>query len=253
MRSIGFEGIRPVAPSRLADEVVDQIRQIILDRNLAEGTRLPSERLLAQQLQASRPIVSQALRTLSMMGLVEIKPGSGAYVLRRPQNLIGESMRLLLNSTNGSLEQLLELRLILERNGCRLAVERADAEQHAQIKAAFDRMSGAASSSEWVTADAVFHSETVRASGNPNLALMFEAVHHATVSNTYHEWIQSGNAPDWLRTGPSEHQTELHRDLLRALLDRDATSVDRAVLNHHRAMLVHLGIEDYGQISVGLI
>jgi hypothetical protein len=71
-----FRGHRPVEPSRLADEVVDQIGQIILDRNLTEGTQLPSERLLAQQLCASRPIVSQALPTQSMMGLVEIKPGS---------------------------------------------------------------------------------------------------------------------------------------------------------------------------------
>lgn len=234
-----FPSVRPVATSRLADEVVEQIRSIILDNDLQEGTRLPSERDLSQQLGASRPIVAQALRTLSMMGLVDIRPGSGAYVIRRPEHLVMQAMRLMGGVENETIEDLLELRLTLEDRGTALAVERCSPQDIERIAAALDRMIEAGSPSAWVSADAVFHSELVRAGGNTYLSVMFEAVHNIAVSSTYESWVESGDPPAWLlqaTLGPDQ----LHLDMLSALQQRNAAAMRAAVLAHHETMYRHV-------------
>lgn len=234
-----FPPVRPVATSRLADEVVEQIRAIILENDLQEGTRLPSERDLSQRLGASRPIVAQALRTLSMMGLVDIRPGSGVYVIRRPEHLVVQSMRLIRDVENDTPEHLLELRFTLEDTGTRLAVERASRQDIARIEAALGRIVDAATPAAWVSADSVFHSELVRAGGNAYLSLMFEAVHNIAVSSTYQNWVESGDPPEWLLqavAGPDR----LHLGMLEALEARDADAMHAAVVAHHETMYHHL-------------
>jgi GntR family transcriptional repressor for pyruvate dehydrogenase complex len=58
-----------------------------VDEGLEEGARLPSERGLADRFETSRPTVNQALRRLSLMGMVDIRRGSGVYVLRKPETM----------------------------------------------------------------------------------------------------------------------------------------------------------------------
>src|SRR5215831_11929140 len=90
-------GIQPVSSRRVSEQVADQIRGLITRDRLAEGDRLPPERDLAELFGVSRPMISQALRMLSLMGLVEIRQGSGAFVLRRPQDMVAASVSLMLD------------------------------------------------------------------------------------------------------------------------------------------------------------
>ncbi|HZV52541.1 MAG TPA: GntR family transcriptional regulator, partial [Candidatus Dormibacteraeota bacterium] len=83
--------VHPIRVRRKADEVVEQIRRLIVDKGLQSGARLPAERDLARMFCTSRAIVSQALRSLSLMGLVDIRPGSGVYVLRNPRSMVATS------------------------------------------------------------------------------------------------------------------------------------------------------------------
>ena len=95
-------GIAPVAVVRRSDECPEQIRNLIIREELAEGARLPGERELAERFGASRPTVSQALRSLSLMGLVEIRHGSGSYVVRRPEAMVAASVNLMLDMDRDS-------------------------------------------------------------------------------------------------------------------------------------------------------
>lgn len=234
-----FPPVRPVATSRLADEVVEQIRSIILENDLQEGTRLPSERDLSQRLGASRPIVAQALRILSMMGLVDIRPGSGVYVVRRPEHLVVQAMQLMRDVENDTPEHLLELRLTLEATATALAIERCSPQDIADIDAALERIVEASTPSAWVSADAVFHSELVRAGKNAYLSMMFEAVHNIAVSSTYQGWVESGDPPEWLLSATARPD-RLHLEMLEALRSRDAAAMHAAVIAHHEAMVSHL-------------
>ena len=111
-----------LAVTRLADDLAERIRRLIISEDIAEGARLPPERDLAERFGASLPTVSQALRTLSLMGLVEIRRGSGAYVVRRPETMVTASVNLMLDLDQRSLSDLMQLRLWLETLGSRQAL-----------------------------------------------------------------------------------------------------------------------------------
>lgn len=75
-----MSSIRP-AERRLYQQVADEIRALIQSGHFTSGHRLPAERELAQQLGVSRPSLREALIALEIEGAVEIRMGSGIYVL----------------------------------------------------------------------------------------------------------------------------------------------------------------------------
>jgi GntR family transcriptional repressor for pyruvate dehydrogenase complex len=237
-------GITPRTVSRLSDEVADEIRRLIISEDVSAGSRLPSERDLAERFGASRPTVSQALRTLSLLGLVEIRRGSGAYVLRRPENMVTASVDLMLDLDKQSVTHLMQLRLWLETLGVRHAASRepplASTETDA-VSTALDRLtSSAGHASEWIAADTVFHATVVRSAGNPYLAALYESVHTAILSYEYKRWVETDTVPVWLRDMTHDGQLALHEPIARSVLDRDPDSAQAAVLAHHEVMARHL-------------
>jgi GntR family transcriptional repressor for pyruvate dehydrogenase complex len=242
---VDLSRITPLSVTRLSDELAGQIRRLIVSDGVAEGARLPSERELAERFGASRPTVSQALRTLALMGLVEIRRGSGAYVLRRPETMVTASLNLMLDLDDRSLSHLMRLRLWLETLGVRETAARdpeLDQDERAAIVTALERLKAAAGRpSEWIAADTVFHATVVRTSGNPYLAAMYESVHTAILSYEYGNWIETESVPAWLRDSGPDDQMALHGPIADAVLRRDAKAAEAAVLRHHAVMLEHLG------------
>jgi len=72
--------LKPIKRVRLYENAVEQIQSLILRSRYKPKDRLPPERSLAEQLNISRPSLREALRILSVMGLIEIKVGDGIYV-----------------------------------------------------------------------------------------------------------------------------------------------------------------------------
>ena len=75
--------IQSIEPRRLYRQIADQLRALIKAGEFPVGTRLPTERDLAAKLGVSRPSVREALIALEVEGLVEVRGGSGIYVLAR--------------------------------------------------------------------------------------------------------------------------------------------------------------------------
>ncbi len=75
--------LQSIAPQRLYRQIADQLRELIGRGEFAVGARLPAERDLAQQLGVSRPSVREALIALEVEGWVEVRTGSGVYVIER--------------------------------------------------------------------------------------------------------------------------------------------------------------------------
>ena len=73
--------IKSVKVQRLYLQVADQLMELIRGGSLKSGERLPSERDLAEQFGVSRPTIREAMIALEIAGLVEIRSGSGVYVL----------------------------------------------------------------------------------------------------------------------------------------------------------------------------
>src|SRR6201999_2435889 len=81
-------GLRPIERNPLYEVVAARLREFIDGENLQPGDRLLPERELAERLGVSRTSVRQALTAMRVMGLIEVRPGAGAYLQRPPADLV---------------------------------------------------------------------------------------------------------------------------------------------------------------------
>jgi GntR family transcriptional repressor for pyruvate dehydrogenase complex len=172
------------------------------------------------------------------MGLIEIRRGSGAFVLRRPQAMVTASVGLMLD-LHGSVGELAELRLWLETLGAVHAAQRQPPVT-AGIGDALQRLAASTgSASEWIAADSVFHAMAVGAAGNTYLTTIYEGVHTAVLTHEHERWVRTETEPAWLAP-PAAPLLDLHRAIYDAVAAADAEAASAAVLRHHQVMLEHL-------------
>ena len=86
--------LQTIEPRRLYRQIAEQLRGLIRSGEYAVGARLPPERDLALQLKVSRPSVREALIALEVEGLVEVRMGSGIYVIAREPSAAGVESEL---------------------------------------------------------------------------------------------------------------------------------------------------------------
>jgi GntR family transcriptional regulator, transcriptional repressor for pyruvate dehydrogenase complex len=240
-QGLDFSSVVPVSIPRLSDTIADQISELIVTQNLEEGTRLPSERLLAEQFGASRPTVSQAIRTLALKGLVESRRGSGAYVLRRQAapDSAGKSSLPSVNPEN--LEQLVELRLWLESLSVQETINRGAGSDIGKARQALERLTqSVGETSTWIAADTLFHAALVDLTGNAVLTSLYEEVHTSLLEYEYQEWVERDKVPDWLAPSQADSQLALHAPIVDALERGDAEAALLAVRKHNDVMREHL-------------
>lgn len=85
---------KPVRKTKLYEEVAEQLKESIYNGYLAPGDRLPSERELCEMFQVGRPTIREAIRTLSIMGLIQVNQGSkGTIVGKGDINQYMEALR----------------------------------------------------------------------------------------------------------------------------------------------------------------
>ncbi len=107
-------------------EVARRLLALFTGGDLAPGTRLPPERQLAATLEVGRSAVREALAALEILGIVDVRPGSGTYLRGSASDLLPQTLRwgLLIGERNTA--ELIELRSGLEIYVARLAASRAD-------------------------------------------------------------------------------------------------------------------------------
>ena len=162
-------------------ELAADLEARICSGELLAGTRLPSERQLAERYGVSRPIVREALRTLVERGLVEVLPARGSFVRgARPTDAAGV-LDAHYRRSQATPRDLVEARTMLECTAAALAAERATADDLEQIDAALARFDRAGSVVERARYDLVFHLAVARAAHNPVIETMFGSITGLTV------------------------------------------------------------------------
>ncbi len=134
-RPMPFQSIEP---RRLYRQIADQIRGLIGSGEFPAGSRLPPERDLARQLGVSRPSVREALIALEVEGLVEVRIGSGIYVMAPNVQAVGK-LAGEIHAEAGPFE-LLRARYVIESECAALAAKSARKTQLASIAEALDQM-----------------------------------------------------------------------------------------------------------------
>lgn len=153
--------------TRLYEDVVEQIKKLIADGTLAPGDQLLPERQLAEKLGVSRTAVREALTSLASLGLLEITPGSGAYVKdTKIHDLIDPLASVMLKEINGIFD-ILEARQVLETGAAALAAKRAERADLYELQELLRDMENDLNEGrDTDESDSQFHFSVVRASHN---------------------------------------------------------------------------------------
>lgn len=151
-------------------EVARRLLDLFTGGSIAPGTRLPPERQLATTLGVGRSAVREALAALEILGIVDVRPGSGTYLRGAASELLPQTLRwgLLIGERNTA--QLLELREGLEIFVARLAAARADAAILARLEKDVARMHATIDDlAAFAKADLDFHHALAEAARNATL------------------------------------------------------------------------------------
>jgi DNA-binding FadR family transcriptional regulator len=162
--------------------VAARLREQILDGELPRGARLPNEVELADEFGVSRATVREALRVLTAQNLIRTAKGAGggSYVIVPSAEHVSESLRsglgLMTSSADVTLEELLEVRALLEVPAARLAALRRSEEHLERLRAAIPRQPLDLGTQEQFVHNADFHSTVIDASCNTLLSIAAEPV-----------------------------------------------------------------------------
>jgi GntR family transcriptional repressor for pyruvate dehydrogenase complex len=222
---------RPLRRSRLYEEVVERLRELIDVQGLQPGDRLMSERDLAERLGVSRTSVRQALTALEVMGLVRIRHGGGVFLARTPDDVLPSLASEVLDRYE-QLPAVIEVREAIETQTSRLAARRREESDLEAMGDALDRMERAIESGgEPADADAAFHAAIVHAARNPLLERLWEELT---------EPIDQTRRASLARPGRPPRSLAAHRAILQAIERRDEDGA-AARMREHLSVVGDLG------------
>lgn len=162
------EALSAVPAGTPVSGVAGRMLELFTGGDLDPGTRLPPERQLASALGVGRSAIREALAALEILGIVDVRPGSGTYLRGTASELLPQTLSWGLMIGERSTDQLMELRAGLESYSARLAAERISAEQIDALHESIEGMrEGFEDLDTFVTADAAFHAVLGAAAQNP--------------------------------------------------------------------------------------
>ncbi|MFD5701050.1 FadR/GntR family transcriptional regulator [Streptomyces lasiicapitis] len=197
--------------SALSEQVISELRNQISSGEWPVGSRIPTEPELVEQLGVARNTVREAVRALAHNGLLDIRQGSGTYVVATSE-LAGVMQR---RFADASPRHIAELRATLESSAAKLAAERRTDRDLRQLDTLLARREEAWASGDaeaFVAADATLHLAVVAASHNDVMTAMY-----ADLGEVLRDWLREDIGRELT---PEAHMD--HSRLVEAIRARDA-------------------------------
>lgn len=224
----------PIRSNKVYEQIAEQIEQLIVSGKLRSGDRLPTERELAEQFQASRTAVREAMKTLAQKGLVDMRPGRGTIVIDGTSQAMRHSLGLMMRvgQATGS-DDLVEVREILEPEIAALAAARATAADIAALQAAVNVMDASMHDADtYIGADNDFHRALATATQNTLILAFVDSIVGLLSEQRKHIFSVSG--------GPERGQLH-HKHLLDAITRRDSAAARAAMRAHLQQVRADVG------------
>lgn len=218
----------PFSPVQKSQTVAEQISARILDllrqKELRPGDKLPPERELAEMLEVSRPSLREALRALSIMKIIEVRQGDGTYVSSlKPEELV-EHLEFIFLLDDSTMLQLFEARKIVESGNAALAALRITEDGLADLLACLERAEAVAADPEaFMLADIELHEIITRAATNPLLERFMASISILG---------QASRRKTTFMSGITAASVVHHRQIVAAIQARNPQAASRA-MHHH--------------------
>jgi GntR family transcriptional repressor for pyruvate dehydrogenase complex len=154
-------------PKKLHTEIIERIRELIREKELGPGSRLPAERTLARSLGVSRNSVREAIRQLEEGGILESRRGAGTYVATNDTTILARALTREMERKMTRIHEIFEIRSLLEPQIAGLAAAKIAPDQVARLRDIVAKQQSAVGNIKRFTAlDTRFHDLLVQASGN---------------------------------------------------------------------------------------
>lgn len=210
------------------ERVFSLFKEKLASGELQPGQRLLPERELAQRFGVSRAGLREVMRSLTMLGVIEIRPGQGAFVTEPDAAVLRDFFGLLLAMQPSLYEHVLEARIAIECQAVRLACLYADANDLARLEKALSSVQQTLENDTAGShADFEFHNALIRASHNEVLLFIHEAI----------ETLLRRNHLERRRAVHGNHEflatlAEAHRRIIDAVIARDPDEAELVVRKH---------------------
>jgi GntR family transcriptional regulator, sialic acid-inducible nan operon repressor len=221
---------RPIRPQKLYEQVSARLEARIIDKTYDVGDLLPSERDLMREFGVGRPAIREALAHLRNMGLVELRSGERAQVIRPTPEVVVDALsgvaKHMLIAPDG-VRNFQNARLFFEVGLARHAASHASGEDVEQLRLALEINQAALSDlARFEKTDVAFHYVLAVIPRNP----IFPAIHAAIA-----EWLvqQRHITLNWRgRKGTAEEAYEAHKAIYEAIAARDPEMAEKAMRDH---------------------
>jgi len=227
------EQLGTVRREGLTQQLVQKFEDLVLHGTISAGERLPPERELADMLGVSRSSLRQALKALQIMGVLEVRQGSGNYLSDNAQEILRVPPKVLVPLPGLSQAELFEVRRALEAESAGSAAQRATEADIERIRQKLAAMRASRNDRfAYAKHDLAFHHAIATGSGNRFfiwfLALANKVLYNALLGRSMKKSL--------------DHSLREHERILQAIEARD---VERA----RSEMLRHVSYEKYYMLA----
>jgi GntR family transcriptional repressor for pyruvate dehydrogenase complex len=237
--------IRPITKISISEEIAQQIMDLISNGDLKPGQRLPSERELCKDFGCGRSSLREALRCLSIVGVLNARVGEGTSIAIDGGKFLGKIIEWRMITEKHDIENLLEVRIALEGISAKKAAVLRSQEDLAKMRELISGMEGAINDAKRFGAlDLDFHITVAKAADN---SLLFDLIsmirgqlaralstvlmlpHALTLSHKEHSVIFNA-----IRRGDGDAAQKAMQTHLNAVLTRYENAMKKQVLVHDK-------------------
>jgi GntR family transcriptional repressor for pyruvate dehydrogenase complex len=204
------------------------LRDRLIAGSLKPGDRLVSERELATQLGVSRPLVREALRALTMLGIVEIRDRIGTVVTRPDVSVLNDFFTFALAQQADMVDDVMQARIAIECQAVRLACERASIADFERLQRALAKISETIDEADTGgMADFEFHRSIVLASHSETLAVLHNSM-AGLLTHSHRSRRELVQAFPSMKT----YLIDDHKRIFDAIIARDPERADTTLRRH---------------------
>lgn len=219
-------------------EILNQIKALIGSGALSAGGRLPSERVMAEEMSVSRATIREAIRSLELIGVVRCVQGEGNFLTDSLDRCMLEPLSMMFMLGSKDIRQLQQLRHGLEVQAASLAARMATPEQTAELESLCVQIESAQDPQTRALTDQKFHHTVASLSGNTLITGILNAA-EALIDNLISD-LRSRIIND---RDSSESIDRQHMKIASAIKAQDSEAAARAMDGHMQ--LINKLIDEY--------
>lgn len=228
---------RKIENQRPFQGILDQITENVRAGKLKLGEALPAERMMAEQLGVSRPVVREALRALELLGIITSVRGGANYISAGLEHCLIHPFTILFSMNNSSVTHAQQLRAALEQKAAYLAAQNCDKVEAVKLQMILAQMEVETDETRRGDLDRDLHMSIARMAQNPMIYSALSAASELTenIITGIRSYLMQKN-------GEITDIEEQHHLLVKAIVSGDSQEAERCM--HEHMMTIERYIEE---------